>query len=141
MKVSTVFKVLLLICGLLILWHLFLHVIGVFFLACLIIGFVAMIYCVLKFALKLVTGKKEDSVAAPPAVHRIYESGGATVLYSEQPSISQVAGAQASIKALEDKGSALHLGNNTKVVLVADDNEHAVKIKVVEGPAKGKVGW
>jgi hypothetical protein len=141
MKVSTVFKILAVVCGLLILWQLFLHLIGVFFLACLIIGFVAIIYFVLKFAAKMLAGNKADSTAAPPVVHRIWESAGTTILYSEEPSISQLAGAQPGVKALEDKSAAVKIDNNTKVVLVADGDTHAVKIKVIEGPARGKVGW
>ena len=144
MQASTIFKILGALVVLLIVWQLFMHLLGLFFLAFMVIGFLVVAFFAFKFGFSMMHGAgKSDEQPKAIESRKVWESDGAACLYTREPSIADLAKAKeaAGAKELEDKGFVLQLNNNTRVSVVEDKQQEAVKVKILDGRSQGKVGW
>lgn len=94
---------------------------------------------------KLLTlGNKQSSESDQLTSYKLYSSNQAPVaLFLASPAISDLISSESELahQELVSAGKIIQLDTNSAINIVDDSQTEMLKIKVLEGPSRGKVGW
>jgi hypothetical protein len=118
----------------LILINVAMHVLGMFMALAMVLGLLLLIGAPIFLFFKFGRSKKTGAVAAPAT--RIYEPDGCAKLFSDEPTPTLLLTADSAMLP-----EHFELENDTIIQIVAENDRHAVKVRVKSGAYKGKTGW
>ncbi|MDR3613915.1 MAG: hypothetical protein P4L53_10115 [Candidatus Obscuribacterales bacterium] len=137
---KTVLKVATIIAGLLIANYILMHVIGFIALVLWLLFVVACLAGLAYFIYAFVQGKQAALPSQPKFL--VWDTYNQSVqIFFDEPTIEDIVQGVSEPEKYLEAGKVQEVPNSTGVTILEDKGSMAVKIKIIDGNAKEKIGW